>query len=99
LENLKLFAALCAALQEDGLSRGPFALMAYAWAWIVPDVSYDEILDDYAGYVGDAPERVHADLCYRLLKAGKEIGPEEYLLELIRRVAEVDSCKGELIED
>lgn len=65
-------------LRRDGLERRAFVLMAYASIWLKPELPYREILAAYADYVNDAPERVHAELCYHLLAAGKEVGPEQY---------------------
>lgn len=70
---------LCEKLSRDGVNRHNFVLIAYALIWFDAGLSYADILDTYAEYVGDAPERVHADMCYRLLSTGKEIGPEEYI--------------------
>ena len=66
-------------LRRDGLERREFVLMAYASIWLEPEWPYREILKAYADYVNDAPERVHASLCYHLLAVGREIGPEDYI--------------------
>lgn len=72
-------ARLGRLLRRDGLERQEFVLMAYASIWLEPEWSYREILDAYADYVNDAPERVHASLCCHLLAAGREMGPEAYI--------------------
>jgi len=77
-------------LRRDGLDVRPFVLMAYAWIWLCPEWEYREILNVYAEYVGDAPERVQADLCYRLLAVAKEIGPEQYLAEVRNEVKRIE---------
>ena len=82
-------------LLRDGLERGEFMIMAYASIWLEPMWSYRDILEVYADYVNDAPERVHAALCYHLLAAGREIGPEQYFKEL---KMEVERENGVLIE-
>ena len=82
-------------LRRDGLERRAFVLMAYASIWLEPEWPYREILESYSAYIGDAPERVHADLCYYLLGAGKEVGPEQYFNAL---KVEVESENGILIE-
>lgn len=87
--------ALCAKLRRDGVDRRPFVLMAYGFIWLDPGISYRDVLEVYADYVNDAPERVHADMCYWLLAAGKEIGPEQYLNTL---KVEVESENGILVE-
>ena len=69
-------------LRRDGLECRALVLIAYASIWFEPEWSYRDILEAYADYVNDAPERVHASLCYRLLAAGKEIGPEQYIERL-----------------
>ena len=82
---------LCAKLRRDGVERRPFLLMAYDFIWIAPGISYRDVLEVYADYVNDAPERIHADLCYWLLAAGREIGPEQYFNAL---KMEVESENG-----
>lgn len=82
---------LCAKLRRDGVERRPFVLMAYDFIWIAPGISYRDVLEVYADYVNDAPERVHADLCYCLLAAGREVGPEQYFNAL---KMEVESENG-----
>ena len=77
--NLKILGD---KLRRDGLARRDFLLMAYDSIWIAPELPYRDILEVYADYVNDAPERVHATLCYYLLAAGREIGPEQYFKEL-----------------
>ena len=69
-------------LKLDGLCYRPFVMLAFALIWICPERGYAEVLGSYADFVGDAPERVQAELCRRLLAAGKEIGPEEYLKQV-----------------
>lgn len=69
-------------LTRDGLNYRPFLLMAYASIWLEPELPYQEILEAYADYVNDAPERIHAHLCYLLIKSGWEIGPETYINRL-----------------
>ena len=66
-------------LRRDGLDRREFVLMAYASIWLEPEWPYREILEAYADYVNDAPERVHASLCCHLLAAGREMSPEAYI--------------------
>jgi hypothetical protein len=83
--------ALCAKLQRDGVNRRPFVLLAYDIIWIAPGISYRDALEVYADYVNDAPERIHADLCYWLLAAGSEVGPEQYFNAL---KMEVESENG-----
>ena len=82
---------LCDKLRRDGVERRAFVLMAYASIWLEPEWSYREILESYSAYIGDAPERVHADLCYYILAAGKEVGPEQYFNAL---KVEVESENG-----
>lgn len=65
-------------LRCDGVDVHPFVLIGYVLLWDWPELGYVRILQEYADYVGDAPERVHADLCRRLLAVGKEMQPEEY---------------------
>lgn len=65
-------------LRRDGLERRAFVVIAYAYIWFEPRYEYRDILEAYADYVDDAPERVHADLCYHFLATGREIGPEQY---------------------
>lgn len=77
--NLELLGG---KLRRDGLEQRPFVLIAYASIWLEPEWSYRDILEAYADYVNDAPERIHASLCYRLLAAGREIGPEQYIERL-----------------
>lgn len=69
--------------------------MAYAWIWYEPQWPYRDILAAYADFIDDAPERVQSGLCYQLLAAGREIGPEEYILAL---KMEAESENGILIE-
>lgn len=69
-------------LQQDGLCLRPFVLIGYVLLWDCPELGFREVLRGYASFVDDAPERVHAELCRRLLAAGKEIGPEEYFRRL-----------------
>lgn len=73
-------------LRLDGLDNRPFILIGFALIWISPDLGYDGVLQEYAAYTGDAPEVAHADLCRRLLAAGREIGPEEYFRAIKREV-------------
>ena len=65
-------------LTRDGLLTRPFMLIGCAMVWRWPEGGYRRVLDAYAQFMGDAPERIHAELCRCLLAAGKEIGPEEY---------------------
>lgn len=74
--NLELLGC---KLRRDGLEQRPMVLIAYASIWLEPEWSYRDILEAYADYVNDAPERVQADLCYRLLATGREMGPEQYI--------------------
>ena len=69
-------------LRRDGLYSHAMILMAYAWIWYEPQWPYHDILAAYADFIDDAPERVQSGLCYQLLAAGREIGPEEYILAL-----------------
>lgn len=75
-QNLK---TLGDKLRRDGLERREFLVIGYAAIWLEPEWPYRDILEVYADYVNDAPERVHADLCYHLLASGREIGPEKYI--------------------
>lgn len=77
-------------LRRDGLAIRPLILMAYACIWLVPERPYREILEVYADYVGSVPERVQADLCYRLLAAGLEIGPEQYIRQIAGEERDAD---------
>ena len=87
-------ASRCKAVREvlcrDKLDTRPFVLLAYATVWLCPEWEYADILAVYAEYVGDAPERVHADLCRRLLAAGMEIGPAQYLAEVGNEVKRIE---------
>lgn len=65
-------------LRGDGVDMHPFVLIGYVLLWDWLELGYWRVLQEYADYVGDAPERVHADLCRRLLAVGKEMQPEEY---------------------
>ena len=82
-------------LRRDGLCSHAMILMAYAWIWYEPQWPYHDILVAYADFIDDAPERVQSGLCYQLLAAGREIGPEEYILAL---KMEAESENGILIE-
>lgn len=69
-------------LRRDGLENRAVFMIAYGAIFIKPEWSYRDILNAYADYVNEPPERVHAGLCYSLLAAGEEIGPECYINEL-----------------
>ena len=81
---------LRAILAHDGMDIHPFVLLGYVSIWEVPEWPYDDILHEYAEYVDDAPERVHAELCRRLLMAGKDIGPAAYLEEIRKEVERIE---------
>lgn len=78
-------------LIRDRLDIRPFVLLAYASIWLEPEWDYQDILSVYAEYVGDAPERVHAELCRRLLMAAKDIGPKAYLAEIRKEVERIEN--------
>ena len=78
-------------LARDGLWNRPFLMMAYAWVWVCPEWAYPQILFAYAEYANDAPERIHADLCYYALKAGLDIGPEQYLRKIKKEVEKYEN--------
>lgn len=80
------FDKLKSKLEEHGVYCHALMLMGYSAIWIEPEWPYREILEAYADYVNDAPERVHAELCYRLLKAGYCMGPEQYINKLRKEV-------------
>ena len=69
-------------LRADGVELYPFILIGHILCWDWPELGYGRVLQEYSDYVGDAPERVHAELCRRLLSAGKEIRPEDYFSQL-----------------
>lgn len=73
-------------LKKDGLDIRAFVLMGAVMVWYWPDGGYQTVLEVYADFVGDAPERVHAELCRCLLAAGKEITPEQYFGRLRREL-------------
>lgn len=73
-------------LRNDGMEYHPAILIGYVLAWDWPELGYSRVLQEYAEYMGDAPERVHADICRRLLAAGIEIQPEDYFRQLKGRV-------------
>ena len=81
---------LRAVLARDGLDIHPLVLLGYVSIWEVPGWTYDDILRVYAEYVDDAPERVHAELCRRLLMAAKDIGPAAYLAEVRKEVERIE---------
>lgn len=83
------YVLLCRRLQRDGVCTRPFVLIGYVLLWVCPEWEYWKVLRGYAPFVGDAPERVHAELCRCLLAAGKEITPEAYF----------HSLRGEMIGD
>lgn len=87
--------SLCSKLRRDGVECRPFVLMAYDFIWIAPGISYRDVLEVYADYVNDAPERVHAELCYYLLAAGREIGPEQYFNALKMEVMSENGISSE----
>ena len=69
---------LRAHLRSDGVDVHPFILIGFVLLWDAPELGYARVVQEYADFVQDAPERVHADLCRRLLAVGKEIQPERY---------------------
>ena len=73
-------------LERDGLLLRPFVLIGAVMVWHWPDGGYQRCLEAYAEFAGDAPERIHAELCRCLLAAGKEVGPEEYFGRLRREL-------------
>lgn len=77
---------LRAYLRLDGVDYHPFILIGFALVWGWPELGYEKVRQRYAEYIGDAPERVQAELCRRLLAAGKEIAPEEYFRILKGRI-------------
>ena len=90
--NLKILGD---KLRRDGLERRDFLIMAYASIWLEPEWPYRDILEVYADYVNDAPERVHAALCYHLLSVGRETGPEQYFKELKMEVEREDRVSSQ----
>lgn len=66
-------------LQEHGVYCHALMLIGYVAVCDCAGWAYEDILREYAAYVRDAPERIHANLCYRLLKAGQGVGPAQYL--------------------
>lgn len=77
-------------LRNDGLDVHSFILIGYVLVWDAPELGYSRVMQEYADFVQDAPERVHADLCRRLLAAGKEIQPEKYFRLLEGRLKSED---------
>ena len=67
-------------LAAKGLRYKAASMILYAMA--VEALTYEEARDIYAEWVGDAPERVQASLCYEVLSAGMEIPPVK--LEVIK---------------
>ena len=74
-------------LAAKGLRYKAASMILYAMA--VEALTYEEARDIYAEWVGDAPERVQASLCYEVLSAGMEIPPAKLLgdfLEVLKTI-------------
>ena len=82
---------LCRRLQQDGVCLRPFVMIGYALLWICPDNwTYRDVMDVYADYIDDAPERVHANLCRYILRAGFDIGPADYFTKVREEVERIE---------
>lgn len=83
---------LCRRLQQDGVCLRPFVMIGYALLWICLDNwTYRDVMEVYADYIDDAPERVHAELCRRLLAAGHEIRPHRYFQKIKEEFSKSDN--------
>ena len=76
-----LFIAICERLRKVGLCSRAAAMVTYAMA--VEGLTYEAARDVYAEWIGEAPERLQADLCYDVLQAGHEVSPAKLLGDLI----------------
>ena len=72
-----LYDDIRAWCRGEGLASRETAFILYAMA--SERLSYNEAMRIYADWIGEAPERVHASLCYDVLRAGNDVGPETVL--------------------
>lgn len=87
---MKRYEILREVLHRDGLDIRPFFLMGYVLVWDFPEWQYAEVLGEYAAFVEDAPERVHANLCRYILRAGYDIGPSDYFAKVREEVERIE---------
>ena len=69
---------------EWGLQSRACLLVLYGMA--AEALPYQEALEAAADFLGEAKERLHAALCYDLLRAGYEVSPAELLEGLVWEV-------------
>ena len=81
-----LWLAVLDWMDGRGLKSKAAGFILYAMAAEV--ITYEEARDIYAEWLGDAPERVHASVCYDILRSGAEIPPAKYLQELLEELKE-----------
>ena len=64
-------------LRGEGLQSRAAAYVLYAMA--AEGLTYQAALQAYAEFIDDAPQRVHAQICYAILCTQYECGPETFL--------------------
>lgn len=64
-------------LRDEGLCSRAAAYILYAMA--AEGLNYQTALRAYAEFINDAPERVHAQICYAILCTNYDVGPETFL--------------------
>ena len=85
-------AAAVRHLREvHGITYGPIVMVAFAMA-CAPDVTYSDVLECLAQYVGgfDA-QRWHTEICYHLLKSGTDLssGTEQWFVDRAKEVRDI----------
>lgn len=68
-------------LRDERIASRAAAFVLYAMA--SEHYTYKEALQIYADFVGDVPERIHPWICYAILDAGLDEGPETILQTFI----------------
>lgn len=71
-----IWKVVCEWLREEHIRSKAAAYILYAMAAFKK--TYKEALHICADFVGDAPQRVHAQICYAILCTDYECGPETF---------------------
>lgn len=79
----RLYEAICRHTDARGLLSRAAVMVLYAMA--AEGVTYEEARNAYAEWIGEPPERLQADLCYDILRAGYEVPPAKLFAEIIKQ--------------
>lgn len=79
-----LFPAIVDRLQAEGIRSRSLAMVVFAMALV--NISYSEAVRYYSEWREEAPERIQAQLCLDVLRAGLEVAPELLAKKILEEV-------------